>query len=258
MSGAKTDLSPILIAGADREREVRACDGDCGAYGRPHRQRRQHAGLSRAARPLGAADGGRGGARSACSPMASYRPAKPIPRAASFAMRGGLLPRPVRKVGVRSSSGERGCTLRRCLKAFLSDPPIFATTFAHIGGTRRAARSWGIACRSPGGGPDYGSAPCADRHAADRPGAGGDPFDGAVARRMQTLRGEPVLDEADTIRLVVQLDRAELHRAGPRFERMMGEGALDEVRTLSELQLDPDLPAMRAIGVRPLMRLMRG
>ncbi len=74
----------------------------------------------------------------------------------------------------------------------------------------------------------------------------------------QTLRGEPVLDEADTIRLVVQSDRAELHAwADKRFERMMGEGALNEVRALSELQLDPDLPAMRAIGVRPLIRLIR-
>lgn len=75
----------------------------------------------------------------------------------------------------------------------------------------------------------------------------------------QTLRGEPVLDEDNTVRLIVQADRAELHaRADSRFERMMGDGALGEVQALSELQLDPDLPAMRAIGVRPLLRLSRG
>ncbi|MBY0562276.1 tRNA (adenosine(37)-N6)-dimethylallyltransferase MiaA [Hyphomicrobium sp.] len=75
----------------------------------------------------------------------------------------------------------------------------------------------------------------------------------------QTLRGEPVVDEAETVRFAVSGDRAELHaRADARFDRMMREGALDEVRALSALQLDPDLPAMRAIGVRPLLRLVAG
>ncbi|WP_045838023.1 tRNA (adenosine(37)-N6)-dimethylallyltransferase MiaA [Hyphomicrobium sp. 99] len=75
----------------------------------------------------------------------------------------------------------------------------------------------------------------------------------------QSLRGEPVIAEAETVRLVVSGDRAELHaRADARFERMMREGALDEVRALSLLQLDADLPAMRAIGVRPLLRLAQG
>jgi tRNA dimethylallyltransferase len=39
---------------------------------------------------------------------------------------------------------------------------------------------------------------------------------------------------------------------------MIAEGALEEVRALAELQLDPDLPAMRAIGVRPLLAMVRG
>ncbi|SFV29323.1 tRNA (adenosine(37)-N6)-dimethylallyltransferase MiaA [Hyphomicrobium facile] len=75
----------------------------------------------------------------------------------------------------------------------------------------------------------------------------------------QSLRGEPVIEEPETVRLAVSGDRAELHaRADARFDRMMREGALDEARALSALQLDPDLPAMRAIGVRPLLRLARG
>lgn len=37
-----------------------------------------------------------------------------------------------------------------------------------------------------------------------------------------------------------------------RFERMMEEGALDEVRALLALGLDPQLPAMKAVGVREL------
>lgn len=75
----------------------------------------------------------------------------------------------------------------------------------------------------------------------------------------QDLRGEPVVDEADAFRFVVTVDRAELHeRADARFAAMMTAGAIDEVRTLSGMQLDPSLPAMRAIGVRPLERMIRG
>lgn len=75
----------------------------------------------------------------------------------------------------------------------------------------------------------------------------------------QDLRGEPVLQEAETIRFVVAVDRAELHaRADARFAAMMTAGAIDEARALADMQLDPSLPAMRAIGVRPLERMIRG
>jgi tRNA dimethylallyltransferase len=39
---------------------------------------------------------------------------------------------------------------------------------------------------------------------------------------------------------------------------MMEEGALDEVRALLALNLDPELPAMKALGVRELARHLRG
>lgn len=75
----------------------------------------------------------------------------------------------------------------------------------------------------------------------------------------QALRGEPVLREAETVRLAVRVDRAELHaRADARFAAMIDAGAIEEVRVLSEMQLDPGLPAMRAIGVRPLLRVLGG
>jgi tRNA dimethylallyltransferase len=75
----------------------------------------------------------------------------------------------------------------------------------------------------------------------------------------QTLKGAPVLNEAETVRLVVRVDRAELHaRADARFAAMMREGAGDEAHALSEMQLDAGLPAMRAIGVRPLIGVGRG
>lgn len=43
-----------------------------------------------------------------------------------------------------------------------------------------------------------------------------------------------------------------------RCVRMLAEGALDEVRALQSLELDPDLPAMRALGVRELIQLLDG
>jgi len=53
--------------------------------------------------------------------------------------------------------------------------------------------------------------------------------------------------------LVLDPPRAALHaRCDARAERMLAEGALDEVRALLARGLDPELPAMKAVGVRPL------
>ncbi|MBZ8135233.1 tRNA (adenosine(37)-N6)-dimethylallyltransferase MiaA [Afifella sp. IM 167] len=43
-----------------------------------------------------------------------------------------------------------------------------------------------------------------------------------------------------------------------RFEAMVEEGALEEVRSLLARELSSDLPAMKAIGVRPLAEHLRG
>lgn len=75
----------------------------------------------------------------------------------------------------------------------------------------------------------------------------------------QRQRGTPVVDEGHAIRLAVQVDRKELARlAEARFDTMLKAGALDEARALAALDLDPALPAMRAIGVRPLIEVARG
>ncbi len=75
----------------------------------------------------------------------------------------------------------------------------------------------------------------------------------------QRVPGRPVVREEETVRLVVRRERAELHaRCNLRFETMIGEGALDEARTMAALKLDPGLPAMRAIGLRPLMAHLAG
>ena len=75
----------------------------------------------------------------------------------------------------------------------------------------------------------------------------------------QRMPREPVLDLAETIPLVVAVDREELsRRIDLRFLSMMERGALDEVLQLKALDLDPTLPLMTALGVRPLLRHLAG
>jgi tRNA dimethylallyltransferase len=72
--------------------------------------------------------------------------------------------------------------------------------------------------------------------------------------------GLPSLLQPDDVRAVfLAPDRAELHaRIDKRFANMLNEGALDEVAALAERKLDPMLPAMKALGVPPLLRHLRG
>lgn len=61
--------------------------------------------------------------------------------------------------------------------------------------------------------------------------------------------------------LVLALDppRADLgSRLEARFDRMMEQGALDEVRALLRLELDPTLPAVKAVGVAEMLAHLRG
>ncbi len=54
-------------------------------------------------------------------------------------------------------------------------------------------------------------------------------------------------------------DRAVLYRRiDTRFAAMMAAGALEEVRALAAAGLDPHLPVMKALGVRPLLRHLAG
>lgn len=75
----------------------------------------------------------------------------------------------------------------------------------------------------------------------------------------QAARGGPLIDRGSARFLVIEPDRAELvERIEARFDRMLDKGALDEVKRLVALGLDPDLPAMKAIGVRELQAAMAG
>jgi tRNA dimethylallyltransferase len=69
----------------------------------------------------------------------------------------------------------------------------------------------------------------------------------------------PLLNPSAALRLVIAPEREPLYaRIETRFDRMIDEGALDEVRDLMALDLDPTLPAMRAHGVRELAAYLSG
>jgi tRNA dimethylallyltransferase len=75
----------------------------------------------------------------------------------------------------------------------------------------------------------------------------------------QQDRGTPLLKAEETERYVVLPSRETLHqRSDGRFDQMMQRGALDEAREIGALDLDPSLPGMRALGLRPLLAHVRG
>lgn len=75
----------------------------------------------------------------------------------------------------------------------------------------------------------------------------------------QSLRGTPLVDAESATRIVIDVDRAVLHRRiEARFDTMLERGALDEVKAIRALRLDPALPAMKAIGVPELSAVLDG
>lgn len=57
----------------------------------------------------------------------------------------------------------------------------------------------------------------------------------------------------------LEIDREELYRrCDARFIAMVEQGAPDEVKQLLDLQLSPDLPAMKSVGVPELAAYLRG
>ena len=75
----------------------------------------------------------------------------------------------------------------------------------------------------------------------------------------QSMPGRPVIDTATATLLVIEPDRRALaDRIDRRFDAMMAAGAVDEARAMAALALDPEAPAMKAIGVRELLAAERG
>lgn len=74
----------------------------------------------------------------------------------------------------------------------------------------------------------------------------------------QAEEGERLIDRDRVTRVVIEPDREKLYaQINGRFERMLEEGALDEVAGLVRLGLGANRPIMRALGVRPLAALLR-
>lgn len=75
----------------------------------------------------------------------------------------------------------------------------------------------------------------------------------------QGARQAPLLDVGGCLCLFLAPERDALRqRIDARFDAMMAQGALDEVRSLAARGLDPALPAMRAHGAPGLMAYLRG
>jgi tRNA dimethylallyltransferase len=71
--------------------------------------------------------------------------------------------------------------------------------------------------------------------------------------------GTPVLAEGQTVRLLVLPDRDLVgSRIDARFDAMVAEGAVEEVRRLLALGFSGELPIMRGLGVAPLAAHVRG
>jgi tRNA dimethylallyltransferase len=82
---------------------------------------------------------------------------------------------------------------------------------------------------------------------------------GVSLAEWQSANAPPLLGAGETLRLVVAPERGPLYAAiDARFDRMVEAGAIDEVRALLALELDPGLPVMRAHGVRELGAYLSG
>ncbi|WP_170964925.1 tRNA (adenosine(37)-N6)-dimethylallyltransferase MiaA [Rhizobium sp. M10] len=84
----------------------------------------------------------------------------------------------------------------------------------------------------------------------------------ATGRSIADFQGRsgPVLIDAEKARKIVMLpDRAILHaRINGRFEKMLQQGAEDEVRALLALGLPAEAPVMKAIGVSQIAAMLKG
>ena len=82
---------------------------------------------------------------------------------------------------------------------------------------------------------------------------------GVSLAEWQGTPGTPTLPGDAVLKLVVAPERELLYAAiDARFDRMIDEGAVEEVRALVDLHLHPGLPAMRALGVRELAAHLGG
>ncbi|MBB3559199.1 tRNA dimethylallyltransferase [Rhizobium sp. BK512] len=84
----------------------------------------------------------------------------------------------------------------------------------------------------------------------------------ATGQSIAEFQGQagPVIVDPETARKIVVLpDRAVLHqRINGRFEKMLEQGAEEEVKALLALDLPAEMPVMKAIGVSQIAAMLRG
>ena len=82
---------------------------------------------------------------------------------------------------------------------------------------------------------------------------------GLPLAHFQNTRLPPILSPDQVTGIAVYPDRPTLNaRIDRRFDAMMEAGAMDEIARLAARDLDPTLPAMRALGVAPLIAALKG
>lgn len=82
---------------------------------------------------------------------------------------------------------------------------------------------------------------------------------GRSITEFQGRQGPMLIDPSRAKKLIVLPDRQVLrNRINRRFEHMLAHGAVDEVKALLALQPSPDLPIMKAIGVRQIADMLAG
>jgi tRNA dimethylallyltransferase len=82
---------------------------------------------------------------------------------------------------------------------------------------------------------------------------------GAPISFWQKQSGQPLIDAGSARKICLVPNRAALHeKINQRFALMAGAGAVEEVRDLLALRLDPALPAMKAIGVSEIADYLNG
>ncbi|WP_028746237.1 tRNA (adenosine(37)-N6)-dimethylallyltransferase MiaA [Rhizobium mesoamericanum] len=75
----------------------------------------------------------------------------------------------------------------------------------------------------------------------------------------QAQTGPLIVDPSTARKIVVEPERSVLHRRiNGRFEKMLEQGAEDEVKALLSLSLSSDMPVMKAIGVSQIAAMLRG
>lgn len=84
-------------------------------------------------------------------------------------------------------------------------------------------------------------------------------FTGRPLSEWQRAGQSGLIEDWQTQRFVISPERDELReRIARRLYMMFAEGGVEEVRELLALDLDPSLPAMKAIGVREIGAMLRG